>query len=72
MDSESDKQKNTEGEKSEDGDPLSNDRNVFQSFWVRYSYEDVVRLNRFLLDYNRYFLPSCGIVLWSIFLLLKS
>ncbi len=72
MDSESDKQKNTEGEKPEDGDPLSNDWNVLQSIRIRYSNEDVIRLNRFLLDYNRYFLPCCGLILWSIFLLLQS
>lgn len=72
MDSESDKQKNTEGEESKDGDPLSIFSNIFFTFRVRYSYEDVARLNGFLLDYNRYFLPSVSAILWLIFLLLKS
>ena len=72
MDSESDKQKNTEGEESKDGDPLSIFSNIFFTIGLRYSNEDVARFNRFLLDYNRYFLPCISIVLWSIFLLLKS
>lgn len=70
MDSESDKQKNTEGEKPEDGDPLSIFSNILFTSGIRCTNEDVIRLNRFLLDYNRYFLPCISLVLWSIFLLL--
>ena len=71
MDScECEEQKNTEGEKPEDGDPLSYDWNVYKPIWVRCSFQNDIGFNRFILDYNRYFLPCCGIVFWSIFLLL--
>ncbi len=73
MDScDSDKQKNKEGEKSEDGEPLHNFWHVLQPFWIRLAIQNGIRPDRIILDYHRYFLPCCGIVLWSVFLLLKS
>lgn len=73
MDScDSDKQENKERKESEDGDPESYDWNVFQPFWIRCVVQNGVRLNRFILDYHRYFLPCCGVLVWSIFLLLQS
>lgn len=70
MDScECEEQKNSEGEKSEDGDPLFNARYVFQPFWLRYSRKANIGFDRLVLDYNGYLLPCCGIVFWTIFLL---
>lgn len=69
---ESDKQQNTEGEESKDGDPLSDARYVFQPLWLRYSSKIGVGFDRFVLGYNGYLLPCCGFVFWTLFLLLKT
>ena len=42
---------------------------VFQPFWVRCVIQDDDELNRFLLDYGRYFLLYCGTFFWALFLL---
>ena len=72
MDSDSCKQETTEGNKSENGDPLPDGWNVYKSIWVRCSLQDDIGFDRLILDYNRYFLPSCGFIFWTIFLLFKS
>lgn len=72
MDSDSCKQENTEGEKPETGDPLPNAWNVFQPFWLRYSRKANMGFDRLVLDYNGYFLPCCGLIFWTLFLLLKT
>jgi hypothetical protein len=40
--------------------------NILPAFWVRHSVQDDLRLDRFLLDYHLYFLPSVGGVLWAL------
>jgi len=42
---------------------------VFQPFWVRCAFQDDDGLNRFLLDYGRYFLLYSGSFLWALFFL---
>ena len=59
-------------EKSEDGDPLPNDWNVHKSNGIRCAFQNGFGFNKIILDYNRYFLPSCGFIFWTIFLLFKS
>lgn len=56
--------------KSEDGNHLSDDRDVPEPFWLRYFNQDGNGYNRFLLDYNAYFLPFSGVILWTVFLFL--
>lgn len=56
--------------KSEDGDHLSDDRDVPKPFWDGHYNKNSYGLNRFLLDYHAYFLPCSGIILWAIFLFL--
>lgn len=45
---------------------LFNVRNVLQSFRIRYSFLSSKRTSKFLLDYNFYFLPPFGLLLWII------
>ncbi len=47
---------------------LSHACHVFQPFWVRYYFQNDTEYNKFILDYHRYFLPSIGLIFWSIFL----
>lgn len=55
----------------ESSDNLSDDCPILQPIWVRLSVQDGARLDEFLLDYGRYFLPRIGILLLIIFLLQK-
>ena len=55
----------------ESSNNLSNDCSILQSIWVRLSVQDGARLDEFLLDYGRNFLPRVGILLLIIFLLQK-
>jgi hypothetical protein len=50
-------------------DILPNDSNVFQPIWVRHIIQTSNDMDKFLLDYGCYFLPSCGIISWAIFLI---
>jgi len=40
--------------------------NVFQPVWFRYSFLFSKQFNQILLDYNFYFLPIIGMLLWII------
>lgn len=51
------------------GNLISDAWHVLQSIRIRRDIQDAVGLHRFLLDYCENFLPYCGIVLWTIFLL---
>lgn len=42
---------------------------VLQPTWVRHIIQTSNGMDKFLLDYGRYFLPSCGIISWIIFLI---
>ena len=44
--------------------------NILPAIRVRHSVQDGLRLDRFLLDYHLYFLPSLGGILWALCLLL--
>lgn len=55
----------------ESSNDLSDDCPILQSIWVRLSVQDGARLDEFLLDYGRNFLPRIGIILLIIFLLQK-
>jgi hypothetical protein len=43
--------------------------NIFQPLWIRCSIQNGYGLDRFVLDYGRYFLLPVGTFLWAIFLL---
>jgi len=43
--------------------------NVFQPFWIRCSIQNGYGLDRFVLDYGRYFLLPVGFLFWFILLL---
>jgi hypothetical protein len=47
---------------------LSNGSNVLQPSWVRHIIQTSNGMDKFLLDYGRYFLPSCGVISWIIFI----
>ena len=73
MDScECEEQKNSEGEKSEDGDSLPFSRNFFPTSRIRYYNKSTLRLWNGLLAYNVYFLPIISLFFWIIFLVFKS
>lgn len=55
-------------QKSEDGDHLSDGGDVPKPLWIRPFSKNDNGLNGFLLDYNAYFLPCSGIIIWTIFL----
>lgn len=65
---ESDKRENTEGEKSEDGDPLLIFGNLFFASGIRYIDKGTIRLWSSILEYNVYFLPCISLLFWIIFL----
>jgi len=48
-------------------DYCSNDRNLFQSTWIRRIIPSHDELDRFLLDYRYYFLLPVGIIFWIVF-----
>ncbi len=58
-------------QESESGPSSLNVSNFFQSFRFRYFIEECNGLDRFLLDYNLYFLPVISIFLWSLFLVVR-
>lgn len=67
-------EKNSDLEKSISqklGDILSNVFSILQSNWVRFSFQNDSRLDRFLLDYGRNFLFRSGILFFIIYLLQK-
>ena len=45
--------------------------NVLQSVWLRHTILHNPEVDRFILDYNFYFLPSVGILLYIVLLLAK-
>lgn len=69
---ESDKRKETEGEKSKDGDPLPYVGNVFSTIWLRCTIQTNNGLDKFLLDYGYNFLLPVGSFIWIVFLLFKA
>ncbi len=44
------------------------DSDVLQPAWVRCAFRPCNEVDRFLLDYGRYFLFPIGILLWCVFL----
>jgi hypothetical protein len=50
-------------------DILPDGGNVLQPTWVRHIIQTSNGMDKFLLDYGCYFLPSCGIISWAIFLI---
>lgn len=40
---------------------------VFQPFWVRLCNSANISPNRFVLDYNKYFVPISGLIFWLIY-----
>lgn len=65
---------NDEGNKrkqTKSSDSCVDDRDVPEPSRVRRVVQDDTRLNRLLLDYNRYFLPSISLILWIIFLAIR-
>ena len=58
--------------KSKEGDYLPDDLPIPEPNGFRHIVQNGYELNKFLLDYFRYFLPICGVVSWVIFLLFKS
>lgn len=69
MDScESDKRNNKQ-EEPETGDPEPLELFVLQSVWVRLCDRLNTEPGRFLLGYNRYFVPFVGSILWSLYIL---
>lgn len=47
------------------------DSDILQPSWVRCLIQNDMGHDRFLLAYNCYFLPIIGIILWSIFLVIR-
>jgi len=58
-----------ENEKTKTSNIVSNDGDVLQSVRVRRSIRTCDALDRFLLDYRRYFLWPVGIMFWVILLI---
>jgi hypothetical protein len=54
------------------GDSLPYVGNVLQPVWVRCPICDDHAVDRFLLDYGRYFLFPVGCFLWVVFLILQK
>lgn len=52
-----------------DIDISTNGRHVFQPVWIRRSIRTCNAMDRFLLDYRRYFLWPVGIMFWIILLI---
>jgi hypothetical protein len=50
-------------------DSILNICNIFQPFWIRCSIQTGNGIDRFVLDYGRYFLLPVGMLFWFIFLL---
>jgi len=60
-----------EGElKQESGDPLPNNRHIFQSFGFRRFIRSNNEVDRVLLDYGYNFLLPVGTILWIVFFIL--
>jgi hypothetical protein len=53
--------------KQESGDPLPNNRNIFQSFRFRRFIRPNNEVDRVLLDYGCNFLLPVGTILWIVF-----
>lgn len=53
------------------GDIFSDVVSIFQSLWVRLSFQDDNGLDRFLLDYGRYFLLRIGVLSFIIYVFQK-
>lgn len=56
-------------EEGEPGDHFTNGRNVLQPAGIRCAFRPCDELDRFLLDYGRYFLLPVGVFLWVILLM---
>lgn len=63
------KQSSNEGKKKKNSDTVPNDSDVSEPNRIRCGFRNGIEVNRFILDYHRYFLPIVSIILWSIFLL---
>jgi hypothetical protein len=70
------KEQNDEGESSNKEDRSSKYLldicNIFQPFWIRRSIQIGYGLDRFILDYGRYFLLPVGFLFWFILLLTEK
>jgi len=58
-------------EKEESSDSNSHARNILQPFGFRCLIQDDLGLDRLLLAYNCYFLPSISFLIWGIFLVIR-
>ena len=54
--------------KAKSTDRVSCLSNLLQPSWVRHIIQTSNGMDKFLLDYGRYFLPSCGVISWIIFI----
>jgi hypothetical protein len=71
MDGDYPKQKK-ENKKAEDGDSLSDFGDLLQPSWVRCPICTSDEMDRFLLDYGRYFLCPFSIILWVLLLVISA
>lgn len=55
--------------KKKNSDTMLDDSDVSEPFRIRCNVCDDSRIDRFILDYHRHFLPAVTIILWIIFLL---
>jgi len=69
---EGDCKKSNENDQEKLRNCVPNDGNVFQSIWVRCPFCSNNEMDKFILDYGRYFLLPVGIFLWSLFLILQK
>jgi hypothetical protein len=56
-------------EEGEPGDHFTNGCNFLQPTWLRCTFRPCDEVDRFLLDYGRYFLLPVGFVFWVILLM---
>jgi hypothetical protein len=59
-------------DKEENRNPMFVPRNFFLSIWLRRIVQDRDGVDRFFLDYGRYFLPTFGFICWLLFLIIQG
>lgn len=60
--------KTKKNKKKKSSNPMSNDGNVHKSIGIRCASSLSDEVDRKLLDYSRYFLLPCGVILWALYM----
>jgi len=71
MEDPSDKESKTCNQE-EPGDHSTYDCNILQPAWIRCTFRSCDEVDRFLLDYRRYFLLPVSIILWTILFIAQA